>query len=66
MIKDKTESVVRRYAPETIGVRNPALTALYGSFIAYHDKVVMNDLSVSCIDLLKYDVSILLVPINLI
>ena len=55
MIKDKTESVVRRYAPETIGVRNPALTALYGSFIAYHDKVVMNDLSVSCIDLLKYD-----------
>ena len=55
MIKNKSDTLVRKYAPETIGVRNPALTALYGAFVAYHDKVFMYDLSVSCIDLLKYD-----------
>lgn len=58
MIKDKANTAIRKYQPETIGVRNPASTALYGAFVAYHDKVFMNDLSVSCIDLLKYDESI--------
>lgn len=55
MIKNRANCEFRTYSPETIGVRDPSFTALYGAFELYRDKVVMNDLSVSCIDLLKYD-----------
>ena len=43
------------YFPDTIGIRDASMTALYGAFIVYREKALMNDLSVSCIDLLKYD-----------
>ncbi len=46
---------VRDYYPDTIGVRDPSLTALYGVFFVYRDKVLLNDMNVSCIDLLRYD-----------
>ncbi len=55
VIRNKAQCEVRTYYPDTIGVRDPAFTALYGAFFIYRDKVMMNDLSVSCIDLLKYD-----------
>ncbi len=46
---------ISEYFPDTIGIRDASMTALYGAFIVYREKAVMNDLSVSCIDLLKYD-----------
>ena len=55
IIKQKSDCEFKTYTPETIGVRDPSLTALYGAFTVYHDKAMMNDLNVSCIDLLKYD-----------
>ena len=55
VIKIKAECDVKTYYPDTIGVRDPSFTALYGTFFIYRDKVLMNNLSVNCIDLLKYD-----------
>jgi len=55
MIKDKTQANIREYNPDTIGIRNADYNALYGSFLIYREKVYLNDLDVSCIDLLKYD-----------
>ena len=55
VIREKANCDVRTYYPDTIGVRDPSFTALYGAFFVYRDKVIMNNLSVSCIDLLKYD-----------
>ena len=46
---------IREYYPETIGVRNPALTALYGSFIVYREKALLNNQNVSCVDLVQYN-----------
>jgi len=54
-IRDKTSVEVKAYFPETIGVRDSSLTALYGSFIVYREKALLNDLSTNCIDLLEYD-----------
>lgn len=55
ILSRKANTRIRSYYPDTIGVRDPSLTALYGSFFVYRDKVLMNDLNVNCIDLLKYD-----------
>ena len=46
---------ISEYFPDTIGIRDASMTALYGAFIVYREKALMNDLNVSCIDLLKYD-----------
>ena len=46
---------IKEYYPETIGVRNPALTVIYGSFIVYREKALLNDQDVTCIDLLQYE-----------
>ena len=54
-IAAKAQCELKSYYPDTIGVRDPAFTALYGAFFVYRDKVNMYDLDVSCIDLLKYD-----------
>ena len=54
-LKEKAQCELRCYYPDTIGVRDPSFTALYGTFFIYRDKVNMYDLDVSCIDLLKYD-----------
>ncbi len=48
-------SKIRMYYPETIGVRDPEFTAIYGSLYAYRDKVLLNNLSVNCVDLQAYD-----------
>jgi len=54
-IIESTNAEVKSYYPDTIGVRDPSLTALYGSLFVYRDKALMNDLNVNCIDLLQYD-----------
>ncbi|MDO4197636.1 MAG: hypothetical protein Q4D13_01440 [Erysipelotrichaceae bacterium] len=58
ILKEKNNGNCRLYYPDTIGVRDPSLTALYGSFIVYREKAVMNNLSVNCINLLEYDTSV--------
>lgn len=55
LLEEKSGMQIRSYCPDTIGVRDPAMTSVYGAFIAYRDKAVMNDLSVTCIDLLKFE-----------
>ena len=54
-IKQNVSIDVRSYYPDTIGTRDSSLTALYGALFVYRDKVLLNDLNVSCIDLLEYD-----------
>ena len=54
-LKEKTLTKVKTYYPDTIGVRDPAMTALYGAFFVYRDKVLLNDLNVNCVDLIKYE-----------
>lgn len=54
-IKDVTMCEFKAYYPDTIGVRDSSLTALYGSLVGYKQKVDLSDLNVSCIDLLEYD-----------
>lgn len=56
-INQKSNNVTRKYYPETIGVRDPSLSALYGSFIVYKEKANLNDIKVECIDLLEFDTS---------
>lgn len=46
---------MKTYYPDTIGVRDSSLTALFGSLVGYKEKVYLNDLNVNCIDLLEYD-----------
>ena len=54
-IKEESQCDLKSYYPDTIGVRDPSLTSLFGSLFAYKDKVSLNEISVSCIDLLEYD-----------
>lgn len=54
-IKELSGVNVRGYYPDTIGLRDPSLTAIYGSLIAYRTKALLNNLNVCCIDLLEYD-----------
>ena len=54
-IKEKTSADIKSYYPDTIGVRDSSLTSIYGALFAYKDKVDLNNLNVSCIDLLEYD-----------
>ena len=54
-IKSVANCEVRSYYPDTLGVRDPSLTSLYGSLFAYKEKALLNNLNVTCIDLLEYD-----------
>lgn len=54
-IENRTNCDINRYYPEIIGVRDPSLTSIYGALFAYHDKVMLYNLNVNCIDLLEYD-----------
>lgn len=53
-LQDAMSSEIRSYFPDTIGVRDSNLTALYGSLFVYRDKVILNNLNVSCVDSLQY------------
>ena len=54
-IKQLSNVEVKTYIPDTIGVRDSSYTALFGSLIVFNEKVNLNDLNVSSIDLLEYD-----------
>lgn len=54
-IKQESNCEMKSYYPDTIGVRDPSLTSLFGCLYAYKDKVSLNDINVTCIDLLEYD-----------
>lgn len=54
-LSDKTDMSIRSYYPDTLGVRDSSLTALYGSFFVYKEKVDMQDINVDCIDLLEFE-----------
>lgn len=54
-ISSKSNVTVRSYYPDTIGVRDSSLTALYGALFVYREKALLNDLNVNCIDMLKYE-----------
>lgn len=55
LLKEKTNCDIKAYYPDTIGIRESSLSALFGSCVAYRDKVVLEDLNVNCVDLLEYD-----------
>lgn len=55
MIEDKANCLIKSYYPETIGAKDSTLMSLYGALFVYKDKVDLNNLNVSCIDLLEYD-----------
>ena len=57
-IKEQSCTDVKSYFPETIGVRDPSYTSIFGSLVQYHEKVSFEDQNVSCIDLLEYDSNI--------
>lgn len=52
---DKINCNVRSYQPDTLGVRDPSLTALFGSLYSYHEKAKLNNINVSCVDLLEFN-----------
>lgn len=54
-LKDLSGVDVRGYYPDTIGIRDSNLVALYGAFVAYKNKADLNNFNVSCVDLLEYD-----------
>lgn len=54
-IKRQSGVDLKAYYPDTIGVRDATLTALYGSIVGYKEKVYLNEMNVNCIDLLEYD-----------
>lgn len=46
---------VKSYYPDTVGVRDASLCAIYGSLFVYREKALLNDLNVSCLDMSEYD-----------
>lgn len=55
LIKEKSNVDVRTYYPDTIGIRESSLSALFGASVAYHDKVVLENIDVNCVDLMEYE-----------
>ena len=54
-LEEKMGCKIKTYYPDTIGVRDPSLTALYGSCFVFREKALMNNISVNCIDMIAYD-----------
>ena len=55
LLKKKTEVDIKQYYPDTIGIRDSSLCAIYGSFFVYREKALLNDLNVCCVDVAEYD-----------
>ena len=55
MLEERCKVAVKSYFPETIGVRDSSLTALYGSLFAYHDMANIKDVKNSSINLLEFE-----------
>lgn len=43
------------YFPDSIGVRDSRLCAVYGALFIFREKAVLNDLLISCVDMQEYD-----------
>ncbi|MBQ0036523.1 MAG: hypothetical protein KBT35_06365 [Firmicutes bacterium] len=54
-IKMNSGTEVKDYYPDTIGIRDSSFTDLFGSFVVYKEKEILNNTSISCIDLFEYD-----------
>lgn len=54
-LAEKSEREVSVYYPESIGVRDTALCAVYGALYIYKEKTNLNDLLVSCINMEEYN-----------
>lgn len=54
-IKSASKCEVKAYYPDTIGVRDASLCALYGALFAYKEKAMLNDLNVCCVDMAEYE-----------
>lgn len=55
LLNEKSGVDVRTYYPDTIGIREASLSALFGAIVAYRDKVILEEIDVNCVDLLEYD-----------
>lgn len=54
-LKEETNCEIKTYYPDTIGVRNTNLCAVYGALYVYKDKVDINNLNVNCVNMSEYD-----------
>lgn len=54
-LKDVLPYEIKTYCPDEIGVRDPSLSAIFGSFNIYKEKADLNNINVSCIDLYEYN-----------
>ncbi|MBQ1288648.1 MAG: hypothetical protein IIY23_00635 [Erysipelotrichaceae bacterium] len=54
-LQNKLEISVKPYFPDTIGVRDSALTALYGAFFAYRDTALLKGEEKSSVDLMELE-----------
>lgn len=54
-LKEQSGCDVKSYYPDTIGVRDSDYSAIYGSFFAYREKAILNNLSVNCVDVIEYE-----------
>ena len=54
-LKDVLPYEIKTYVPDEIGVRDPSLSAIFGSFNIYKEKADLNNINVSCIDLYEYN-----------
>ena len=54
-LKNLSGCDVKSYYPDTIGVRDAKMCAIYGSFFSYREKVLLNNLDVNCVDVVEYE-----------
>lgn len=55
LLQSKAQVSVKQYYPDTIGIRDAQMCSIYGSFFVYKEKVLLNNLNVSCVDIAEYD-----------
>lgn len=54
-LKELSNSEVKTYFPDCIGIRSTDLCAVYGALFVYKEKANLNDLSVNCVNIAEYD-----------
>lgn len=57
-LKEESKVEVKEYYPDTVGVRDSAMCAVYGSFFVYREKALLNDINVCCVDISEYDLTV--------
>ncbi|MDO4500167.1 MAG: hypothetical protein Q4B60_02720 [Erysipelotrichaceae bacterium] len=64
LLKESTGCEVKTYYPDSIGVRNANVAAVYGSLYIYKEKAVLNEISVNCVNIAEYDKTVDQIEIN--